>query len=352
MPVQFTIENGNFNESKITLSKDGSTLMTLDGKRNQKLKLEFESDYIIAFSKPGYITKEIRVNTNVPDERAQQGFEDYKIGVRLFKQYEGVNIVVYNQPVAFICYLPEDDEFGYNVDYTRSILSELTIAENLLQQKANEEAKFLADKPKGQKLTDNNTGNKGGGDAEPETSHSPGRYEPSKVTVLVTEPLKEPEKDNKSISLYPSGEDNRQQAVNTAGEDNLANANPTQGQDKIPEQLPVPPKNKPVPGQGADSGMDNPGTASGSGNDEINHITLNAVADQDFQQEANTEGDEKLLSCEKIIEPNRIITTIRVSHGNVTEEFRQIDYFWGARYYFKNHSKSISEHLFQFYTGN
>ena len=88
---------------------------------------------------PLALLEKIEVNTEVAEEHGKQGFEPYKIGVRLFKQYEGVNIVVYNQPVALIKYLADLDAFNYDVDYTKSILSVLTETEKILELKAAEE---------------------------------------------------------------------------------------------------------------------------------------------------------------------------------------------------------------------
>ena len=102
IPVQFVVVNGTYELSVVTVKKNGESVYTIPGEKNLRLRLELNSDYILAFSSPGYITKLIHINTNVPAERIKIGFDPYKIGVRLFKQYQGVNTVVYNQPVAFI----------------------------------------------------------------------------------------------------------------------------------------------------------------------------------------------------------------------------------------------------------
>jgi hypothetical protein len=139
VPVVLTIENGNYESSSVTVKKNGATVFSAPGQRNLKLKLEFNNDYILSFTKNGYITKLIHINTTMPDARIKAIVDPYKIGVRLFKQYEGVNLVIYNQPVAFIKYLSTEDELGYDVDYTKSILSELEKTEKELEAKAKEE---------------------------------------------------------------------------------------------------------------------------------------------------------------------------------------------------------------------
>ena len=141
VPVLFTIENGNYDLSYVVVKKNGVALFTKTGEKNMKLKLEYGNEYLLCFGKEGYITKQILFNTSLPEGIDTTALEPYKIGVRIFKQYEGVNIVIYNQPVGFIHFIPEDEGFGYDTDYTKSILSELETTENILIQKSKEEKK-------------------------------------------------------------------------------------------------------------------------------------------------------------------------------------------------------------------
>jgi hypothetical protein len=136
VPVDFAVVNGSYEDSKVYLRKGDRTVGSFDGRRTVTLRLEYNGEYRIDFTKPGFITKSIIINTTVPEKRRKRGFDEYKIGVRLFKQYPGVNVVIFNQPVAVITYQREIDDFGYSTDYTKSILSEIERAEALLDVKA------------------------------------------------------------------------------------------------------------------------------------------------------------------------------------------------------------------------
>ena len=91
---------------------------------------------IILFHK---LYSKIAFNTKVPDLRQAQGFYPFNFEVVLFPQYEGVNIVVFNQPVGKIFFDRLLDDFGYDTDYTKQIQSELKKAEDEIIQKQQEQ---------------------------------------------------------------------------------------------------------------------------------------------------------------------------------------------------------------------
>ena len=70
----------------VYMRREGETVATFKGAHGMKVKLEYNAEYRLDFTKPGYITKAIRINTGTPDDRRKIGFDPYKIGVRLFKQ--------------------------------------------------------------------------------------------------------------------------------------------------------------------------------------------------------------------------------------------------------------------------
>jgi hypothetical protein len=61
--------------------------------------------------------------------------------LKYFKQYAGVNTVIYNQPVGKIRFNDVLNEFDYDTDYTKSIQSEITKADEALKAKAKGRAK-------------------------------------------------------------------------------------------------------------------------------------------------------------------------------------------------------------------
>src|SRR5690606_36660648 len=84
-----------------------------------------------------FVTKKMSFNTRVPADAAANGFTPFEFAVSLFKQYDGVNTVVFNQPVGVIRYDRTMDDFDYDTDYTKSIQSALdkTMEEVAAKQK-------------------------------------------------------------------------------------------------------------------------------------------------------------------------------------------------------------------------
>lgn len=148
--AKFKIDGGgNLSDAYMVLQRDGQSIETLPGQSSYNLNLEIGADYILSFNKPGYITKKININTTGADEeRIEQGFESYPFTVVLMKQYEGVNIVVFNQPVAKITYSKRFDEFDYDTDYTKSIQSAIQKAEDDLKKAEKEFKRIRPNLPK------------------------------------------------------------------------------------------------------------------------------------------------------------------------------------------------------------
>lgn len=146
--VKFKIEEGDLKDSYLVITKQGGSSQTLPGTSRFKVDLDFNATYVLSFNKPGYITKKIELNTTMDDERRSQGVHFYDFVVVLFKQYDGVNIVVFNQPVAKIQYSKKIDDFDYDTDYTKSIRSALDDAEKELKKKQEEEKKNPKPPPK------------------------------------------------------------------------------------------------------------------------------------------------------------------------------------------------------------
>lgn len=122
IPVQLEIEDGNMNEVVVKIKKDGKDAFTQSGASRLRFKLDFQRKYTLVFTKPGYVSKTIEVNTKVPAERLSKGFEAYRIGVKLQKQNEN-NPVAYKQPVAQIKFDTMLDEFNFETDYSKSLLA-------------------------------------------------------------------------------------------------------------------------------------------------------------------------------------------------------------------------------------
>lgn len=136
------IDEGNTAGSKVSAERDGQKWKSIDGDDGKSyIDLDYQHDYIISFSKPGYITKKIAISTKVPKKSLQGGFDPFVCDVTLFKQYDGVNIVIFNQPVAKVEFRTDIDDFDFDTDYTKTVLSGIQAAEEELNKKKIEEKK-------------------------------------------------------------------------------------------------------------------------------------------------------------------------------------------------------------------
>lgn len=324
MPVQFSVVNGDFDQTIVYLRRGGETVGAFKGQKNMNMRLDYNADYQMDFTKPGYITKSIHVNTTVDEERRKMGFDPYKIGVRLFKQYDGVNIVIYNQPVASIKYLPELDEIGYDTDYTRSILSLLTQTEEILEQKAKEEVLEQKAKEKEKKVSI---------PAPVEVAARPSSLPPEKK-VETAAPSKSTPPAPKLTEV-----DSFQQLVNALPENG--------GDDPTPKMTPAAGSD---PSVGMDVKTGSEQIQPGNGQDgKEEHIVVNKVdAGAETRPLILLTPDTISRSIEKIVEPNRVITLLRVKEGDQIKEYRSVTYSWGGKYYFMDKNYSISEQLFNY----
>ena len=135
---KFVVEKGDMDKAVIHITKNGSPVRTITP-QGQKFEFDCEvnSEYIFSFEKPGYITKRISINTYVIEDRMNEGFDPFRFNVYLFPQLEGVNTVMFNQPVGKIMYKEDLDDIGYDTDYTKSI--EAQMKEFEAQYKAKEQ---------------------------------------------------------------------------------------------------------------------------------------------------------------------------------------------------------------------
>lgn len=325
MPVQFVVVNGDYDGSLVVLKKNGASVLSVPGEKNMQLKLSYNENYLVSFSKPGYITKQISVDTKVAQERIETGFDPYKIGVRLYKQYDGINTVVYNQPVASIRFLASIDDFGYDTDYTKSILSALTETENLLSIKSEEErtsGKNTSKHKKSQEKSDDdfddiiNVNKKDAGrnnltSAETHLSEKAGTVEEGKSpgqNITATNNNAETRSnspvsgsDEPAGNNYGSGSDSKKNSDGAAGEDHL--------------------KKESVTGSG-----------------------------KDVHPQETAAKDIADISSEEIHEPHRTITKVTVVKKGARTVFHKVQYLNGECYYFMNGSKAISGHLYDYFT--
>lgn len=137
---RLNVDGGSVNGSKIIVERDGRQIKSLDGQSKFEILLDFQSIYVISFEKEGFVTKRLRFDTHVPENRVEYGFEPFGFEVEIFEQYDDVNMVVFNQPVGKISYSELIDEFDYDTDYTKTIQSQLEQANKDMEEAKEKKA--------------------------------------------------------------------------------------------------------------------------------------------------------------------------------------------------------------------
>jgi hypothetical protein len=128
LKVKFSIEGGGMENALITITKNGAPYKVIDSKAKYKLDLELGADFLLVFTKPGYITKSLAVDTHVPNGREKDEIREYIATVELSKQPEDQEIT-YTQPVGRIKYSTLESEFDADKDYSQTAQAMVAKAE-------------------------------------------------------------------------------------------------------------------------------------------------------------------------------------------------------------------------------
>jgi hypothetical protein len=116
--VKLYIEKGKLENALITITRDGQPYRVIDpNKGKYKLDLELNSNFVFVFTKMGYISKSVIVDTHVPKGREAEYFAEFLAEVTLEPQPED-QIITYSQPVGKIKYSVPAGDFDYDNDYT------------------------------------------------------------------------------------------------------------------------------------------------------------------------------------------------------------------------------------------
>jgi hypothetical protein len=122
----------------ITAVVDGKTIAsgTSDGKGEYKLVLEYDKEYIITFSKSGFITKKIVMNTfGVPDKRKQK-VPDMVAEITMVQPNNCIKAELLDKPIGRAKYFTNKNVIDWDMDYSAPLLSAL----NQMLDKCEEEA--------------------------------------------------------------------------------------------------------------------------------------------------------------------------------------------------------------------
>ena len=112
---KLSTEGDTIAKSTIKVYEDTVVIQNNELYTNQhfRLDLKFYKKYIVEFSKPGFYTKRILVNTQIPEE-ANKNFPPFQIEMSLYPNKADAEATQAN-PVGKIFYNPEIDNFDSQV---------------------------------------------------------------------------------------------------------------------------------------------------------------------------------------------------------------------------------------------
>ncbi len=125
----------------VALVEDGKVLNTYVTPLNGKFELDlaFDHAFELRFSKDGFVTKFIRIDTrNVPKENRVGGF-GFDVDIALFQIIEGVNFDLFKQPVGIAKYSAAKGDMDFDLEYTRAFLAKIEELKKSYRKKVQEE---------------------------------------------------------------------------------------------------------------------------------------------------------------------------------------------------------------------
>jgi hypothetical protein len=338
------IEGGDLSNTRVVVYRNGVKEKSITTNLNKfSLDLDLNSSYVFSFEKDGFVSKKLQFDTRLPTGTTVREFTPFEFAVSLFKQYDNMNIVVFNQPVGMIRYESSSGDFDYDTDYTKSIQSQLQQALAEVEQKQKEEArnasaeaKRLAAEEKLKAKADAEAAKQ----AEAETKAELARAEAQR-------------KEDEKRQAEARKAEQAQSVAAAVPPPAPAKATPAPPPPPAPLVKPSP---EPAPPQAQRAVVERPRPTN------TNAVSAKATMGQDGRRTIapvmveerspvakarSTMGedlpvlpaveDEELVRQEElIIEPNKVMTIVRLEQGAQHTEYRKVIHKWGATYYFKN----------------
>lgn len=388
VPVKISVEGGSVEDVTVYLNNNTSgEVSETPGKGRMNLELVLGNDYVLTFSKKDYITKRIAFNTAIPTGRKSQELYPFNFEVVLFPQYDGLNIVVFNQPVAKIYFDPLLDDFDYDTDYTKQIQSALKQAEEQILAKQKEEKskteqrKKVSEKKSIPKSQDSTTAVfQGDGQTSLKTSPSDSLPDPQSIQKAAGVDV------SKANLESDSGTDNRSSFPSIGSDLNNPLLSSSDGQDKLTDGDPISGNEAPIAGNSQSRGGDDRSNLNASIGKDVEVGTLNSSIGIDSSAtnlQRSKGGDmnpgrsvpsgvsgqdsifvngsaasnsvaydrvARVIKVDEYTESGKNILNIVVLSNGSEQHYRKVRFHWGGVYYYKS-GDSISQAYFFAMTG-
>jgi len=339
------IEGGDLSSTRVVVMKDGVKERTISSGLNKfTLDLEIGHNYILSFEKDGYVSKKLSFNTNAPAEAAANGFTPFDFAVSLFKQYDDINLVVFNQPVGMIRYDEKSGDFDYDTDYTKSIQSQLQQVLAEVEQKQKDEVQ--AAKAQDAKAAEEAKA-KAKAEAEAQKQAAAKAKAEAEAQKQATAKAKEEAEAKRQAEAKAQAEaeaKRRAEAAKNTTAVPVASERPQTPEKAVVAPTPKPAKRAAAPPvqhvatrNKAVEGSDVRRTASPMVQEEASRVQRARVnTGEEVRPVDAVEVPEVLVDQQTIVEPKQVISIITVTQGSTVTEYRKVTYKWGGQYFFKN----------------
>lgn len=338
------IEGADLGGTRAVVYKDGAKERTISNGLNKfSLDLEIGHSYVIAFEKDGYVSKKISFDTHAPAEAAANGFTPFDFAVSLFKQYDDINIVVFNQPVGMIRYDDKTGDFDYDTDYTKSIQSQLQQVLAQVEKKQQEEqANAKANEAKA--AEDAKAKSKAEAEAAKQAS-AKAKADAEAAKQAEAKAKADAEAAKQAEVARSKTEQEAQAAAKKAEAPEPVVQKPTaQEQPKPRKSAPVRHVEQNAIAGKANAGEDGRRSASPIVREETSRVAYAKMnVNEESRPEEIVEIPEVNMEQETVVEPSRVMTIVKVTMGDQVDEYRKVIHKWGGMFYFKNGATCTAE---------
>ncbi len=332
------VEGADLGNARVVVYKNGSKERSITSNLNKfTLDLDLNANYVLSFEKDGYVAKKVSFNTKAPAEAIANGFTPFDFAVSLFKQYDDINIVVFNQPVGMIRYDDNTGDFDYDTDYTKSIQSQLQQVLAQVEQKQKEEA---AQEKEAEALA-----------AEAAKAQAKADAEAAKLAAAKAKADAEAQKQAEAQAKLAEKQKVEAKKPEPPAVVVEKKKEPVVAEKPSPKPEPKAPKppvvEKPVINALASKAVTGEDGRRNSPVIVMEEPSRIALAKTNVKEEerpvAEDDQPELVRNEEVLIEPSRVTAIVTMSVGDHTDEYRKVTHKFGAQYYFKNGATCTQE---------
>ena len=128
----------------VTLIENGTQKNKVITSSNGKFDfgLVYDKSYKIVFSKNGYVTKNIVVDTrNIPPEEKERGWFEIPMEMSLFEEVEDLDVSILNQPIGKFRFDPGSNDIVHDAQYTAEMKNKINNLMKEYEKRKKEEEK-------------------------------------------------------------------------------------------------------------------------------------------------------------------------------------------------------------------